>query len=177
MKLKITDIFPAMLITMLILLVLEIIGTAVIPMVGIEQYRLPFNILIILYIGFKLDSPFQAILVAIIQYVHSLFSIEGVAMGTFTGVFICIIISYLKELLHFSSAVLTILVTQIFQMIWFLIVSVFIYIRLETYDYIFNKFMRFIPESIIISLLAPFFFSLMDRIWRVKDQNFMGDDA
>ena len=149
MKLKLLDtLFPIGL-TLLVLLALEIVATTVLPMFGVSQYRLPFNILIVLYIGFKLETPAMAVMILVVQYFHSFFTIEGWGMGTFAGVLICIIISYLRDLMHLTSATLTILLTMLFQMVWFVILSLLIYLRWGDWNYILEKFWRFIPESIM----------------------------
>ncbi len=158
-------------ITLLILIVLEILSTAFLPMVGLTKYRIPFNVLIILYMGFKLETPFTSIMILILQYTHSFFSIEGWEMGTVAGVMICIIISYLKDLLHLTSSVITIVVTQMFQTLWFLIVSSLIYLKTDDFSYIAQKFWRFLPESIVISLMAPFLFSILDVIWKTEGES------
>lgn len=162
-------------ITLLILIVLEIFSTALVPMLGLTKYRIPFNILIILYLGFKLETPYTSLLIFILQYTHSFFSIEGWEMGTIAGVIICIVISYLKDLLHLSSSVITILVTQLFQSFWFVIVSTLLYLKEDNFSYIVEKFWRFLPESIVISLLAPFFFGILDVIWRAEGERSLGE--
>lgn len=158
-------------ITLLILIVLEILSTAFLPMMGLIKYRIPFNILIILYMGFKLETPYTSIMILILQYTNSFFSIEGWEMGTVAGVMICIIISYLKDLLHLTSSVITIVVTQVFQTLWFLIVSSLIYLKTDQFSYIAEKFWRFLPESIVISLLAPLLFSILDAIWKTEGKS------
>lgn len=98
-------------------------------------------------------------------------------MGTIAGVMICIVISYLKDLLHLSSSVITIIITQMFQFLWFFIVAILFYIREESFAYIVEKFWRFVPESIVISLLAPLFFSVLDAIWRTESDRALGDSV
>lgn len=164
-------------ITLLILIVLEILSTALLPMLGLTKYRIPFNVLLVLYLGFKIESPYTALMILTLQYTHSFFTIEGWEMGTIAGVLICITISYLKDLLHLSSSVITVLITQLFQFLWFFIVSALLYIREENFSYIIEKFWRFIPESIVISLLAPFFFSVLDVIWRSEGERALGDSV
>lgn len=164
-------------ITLLILVVLEIFSTALVPMLGLMKYRIPFNVLIILYLGFKMETPYTSLLILILQYTHSFFSIEGWEMGTIAGVIICIVISYLKDLLHLSSSVITIFVTQVFQSLWFVIVSILLYLKEEDFSYIVEKFWRFLPESIVISLLAPFFFGILDVIWRAETDRALGDSV
>lgn len=169
MRLSLKEILPSILITMLVLIVMEIVSTAFLPLLGLTSYRLPFNILIILFLGFKLETPFLAILILCVQYFHSFFSVEGWAIGTIAGILVCISISYVRELIHFSSSLVTMIVTQIFQIVWFLIISLFIYIQTKNFDYISSRFIRFIFESITCSLMAPLFFSFLDKIWKIKE--------
>lgn len=176
MRLKLGQIVPSFIMTVLILIVLEIMVTTILPIFGIEHYRLPFNILIILFLAFKLETPLISLLILAVQLFYSIFSVEGWAYGAFAGVLICIIISYLRDMLHFNSNIFTIIVTQIFQVIWFLIVSILIYLRMGSTEYILIKLGRFLPESIVISLLAPFFFVLLDNIWKVQEQGLLGDN-
>ena len=164
-------------ITLLILVVLEIFSTALLPMLGLTKYRIPFNVLLVLYLGFKIESPYTSLFILILQYTHSFFTIEGWEMGTIAGVMICIVISYLKDLLHLSSSVITIIITQMFQVLWFFIVAILFYIREESFAYIVEKFWRFVPESIVISLLAPLFFSVLDAIWRTESDRALGDSV
>lgn len=164
-------------ITILILVVLEIISTALIPMMGLTKYRIPFNVLIVLYMGLKLETPYTSILILCLQYTHSFFSIEGWEMGTISGVIICIIISYLKDLLHLSSSIITIFVTQMFQFVWFFIISALLYLKEESFSFILEKFWRFLPESIVLSLLAPFFFGVLDVIWRAEENRTLGESV
>lgn len=177
MRYQLKDMVPAILITLLILIVLEIVSTTVLPIVGFNKFTIPFNVLIVLYLGFKLEVPYLAILILLVQYFHSFFSIEGWELGTIAGIVICFIISYVRDLIHFSSAFATMVVTQIFQVCWFLTVSGLLYMKLGQIDYIVEKFWRFIPESLIISLIAPFFFAIFDKIWKVSDTGMLGDNS
>ena len=85
--------------TLIILILFEILTTAFFPALGIKNYRIPFNILIVLYMGFKVESPFIAIFIFVLQYFHSFFSVEGWEMGTIAGISICIIIGYFDNIL------------------------------------------------------------------------------
>jgi len=176
MKIKLNDLLLSLLITVVALIVLEIFSTTASQILGLNRFRLPFNILIILFLAFRVQSPFLAILIFVIQYFHSLFSLEGWAMGTCAGVIVYIVVSYLREVIHFRSAITTIIITQIFQLLWFVIVGSMIYLRSGELDLVVGKFGRFIPESIVISLLAPLAFSVLEQIWRVSDKQLGSED-
>lgn len=165
------DILIPLSVTLLILLVLEIVITAIFPIFGLQNYTLPFSTLIVLYIGLKLETPYLAILIFFVQYLHSLFSIEGWEIGVIAGVSICILISYLRDLLHFSSAFMTMFLVQAFHLVWFVVTSSLIYMRIHDSAFIWDRFFIFLPESIVISLLSPLLFSFLDKIWNVRNDS------
>jgi len=105
--------------TLLLLIILEVLTATVLPLIGIENYQVPFNILIVLYLSFKLDNPYLAVLIFIVQFFHSLFSIEGWAIGTFIGVLISRVIYIFKETVQFFTFPLVILVVQASFLLWF----------------------------------------------------------
>lgn len=175
MKTNMRDIILPLLKTLLMLFFLELMTTAVFPMIGLVNFRIPFNILLVLYLGLRLETPYLALLIMTVQYFHSFFSVEGWEMGTVTGIFICVVVSYVREMIHFTSWGMTILITQVFQVLWFAVQSIIIYILLGNPSYILEKGWRFLPQSLIISLLSPFFFFLLNRIWSVDDRGMLGD--
>jgi len=171
MRVQLRDIIPGMLITILLLMALEIFSTALFPVIGGYKYRLPFNILVILFLGFKLETPFIGMMILMIQWLHSYFSVDGWAQGTLAGIFVCMIISYLRELIHFNSIWMTMLITQVFQLLYFLIVFGMFYLKNGDLTFLLGRFERFIPESIVISLLAPFLFFVLDKVWHAKEDS------
>lgn len=175
MRSDLKDIALPVIKTLIILIVLEIFSTAILLMFGLVKYRIPFNIMVVLYLGFKLNVSYLSILILFYQYVHSLFSTEGWEMGTLVGIIISIVISYLRDLIHFTSSAVTIFVTQLFQTLWFLLISGLIYLKTDDLSYVVEKFWRFIPESLFISFVAPFFFFILDRVWNVKENGLLGD--
>lgn len=175
MKTNMKDVIFPLLKTLILLFFLEIMTTAVFPMIGLANYRVPFNILFVLFLGLKLETPYLGLLILAVQYFHSFFSIEGWEMGTVTGIVICIVVSYAREMIHFSSWIMTILITQVFQVLWFFVQSIMIYIMMGSPEYILEKGWRFLPQSIIISLISPIFFFILNRIWNVDDRGMLGD--
>jgi uncharacterized membrane protein YvlD (DUF360 family) len=160
----------SLLLTLLILLVLEVVNTSLMPILGFSHYNLAFNVLIVLFIGFRVESSYQALYIFVIQYFHSFFTVEGWETGTIAGILICVIISYMKEILHFINFLTTIFVTYIFQMVWFVVVAGLMYLKTQNIDYISDKFWRFVIEGLIMSVLAPWFFMLLQRIWKVEEE-------
>ncbi len=174
MKLKPFELFLAALKTILILSALEVLSSVIFPLLGLSNYILPFHVLIVLYLAFKIESPYIAALIFILEYTHSLFSIEGWEMGTVAGVVIAILISYVRELINLSSYISTAIITEIFLMIWFALIALLLSIQVDSI-YIANRFYYFLFQSVVLSLLAPFIFSILDRFWKVELRGTIGD--
>lgn len=166
MNLRLKDLILATLFTLIILTVMEILTTSFVPSLGITKYRFSIHIIIILYLSLKLENPYLGAIIFFTQYTHSLFSVEGWAIGTFVGIIISIIISHLKDFIHLSNFVVIIFVTQIFMLIWFGLSSSLLLIHIDDGELIMDRFWHFLVESFILSLLAPFIFRFMDKIWR-----------
>ncbi|MBF0362626.1 MAG: hypothetical protein HQK49_16520 [Oligoflexia bacterium] len=163
---KIGKIITSFLLTILLLLILEIVTTAFFPAIGLNKYRPTFNILIILFLAIKLETPILPIFILIVQLFHSAFTIEGWAFGTFAGVIICMIVGPLKHMLHLSTPLITILIVELLQIVWFIVESVLLFFRLDKFSFIIERFWLFLPESIIIAICSPLFFKLLDMIWK-----------
>ncbi len=154
--------------TVLILIVFELLTTTLLPRFGLEEVILPFNVLILLYLAFKLASPYLAIHILIICLTHSLFSIEGWEVGAITMILISIIIGYLREIIDLKSAGLTIIITEIFMLVWFALSGGLFLIQGLDKLHLLGRLKYFIFESCILSLAAPMMFSFLDRIWGIE---------
>ena len=155
--------------SILVLIFLEIASTAFLPVFG--SYRVPFYILLTLFMAFRLETVYLPFLILVVQYVHSFFSVEGWEMGTIAGIIVCIIIAYFKDILHFSSYFITVIVTQLSQIVWFGVVASLLYLKGADGAFFIDKLWRFIPESLVASLMAPIFISLFDKIWNISEKN------
>lgn len=171
MRYSFVDILSAMSKTLLLLVILEIISTAIFPALGLIQFKLAFSVLIVLFMAFKLDTPALPYLILVIQLFHAAFSIEGWGVGTLAGVLIAISMRYLRDMLEFSSNISTIVVVQIFQIAWFVIINILLCIKLNDFSHLMEMIWRYVPPSIFLSLLSPYFFKLLDRFWMVGERN------
>lgn len=168
MKYTLKDILLGLVKTIILLVILEVITTAVFPALGVSGFKPAFNVLVVLFLAFKLDTPLLPFIILIIQYMHSAFSIEGWAAGTFTGIFISILVKYIKDQLNFSSAASTIIVVQIFQILWFVCVGILLSLKLGDFSNFIPMILGYLPESIFLSIVSHFFFKLLDNFWQVN---------
>lgn len=76
MKTKLKDIIVPLIKTLILLFILEVITTAVFPNIGLLHYRIPFNILLVLFLGLRLETPYLAVIIMIVQYFHGFFPLK-----------------------------------------------------------------------------------------------------
>ena len=161
--------------TILMLFIIEILSSTLLPAVGLLKFRIPVNVLLVLYVGFKFSMSYVPITIFIIQYFYSFFTVEGWEAGTIVGIIIYTIISYFKEVIYLSSAAATVMFVQIFQFIWLIIVSLLFYMKLGSFSFFIEKIWRFLPESIVVSLMAPALFMVLDAIWQTGKEDMLGE--
>jgi hypothetical protein len=100
-----------------------------------------------------------------LQIVHSVFSIEGWAIGTIAGVMIAASIKYLKDIIDMNSKLSTMVVVQVFQVVWIIIVSFLFGFKMGNYGIMLNIIKDFIPQSFLLSIFSPYIFLVLDKIW------------
>lgn len=171
MRYSAKDITLGILKTLILLIILEIFTSAFLPAIGLVNFKPAFSVLIVLFMAFKLETPVLPYLILLTQYTHSIFSIEGWGIGTLAGIIVALSVRYLRDLLHFSTAISTIVVVQVFQVAWFLMVTFMLSIKLGDFGSFFSIFWQFVPESIFVSIISPFFFMVLDRVWKVNERS------
>ena len=159
----------SLVLSLALLFVINILSSAFFPSIGMTYVRIPFNILLVLFISFRLEIPYMSLLVLIIQIFHSAFTLEGWAHGTFTGVVLVLIITTIRNSINFSTPLATVLAVQAFQLLWFGLLSALIYLKMGNSDYLIQRFWAFLPESMILAILSPLLFKLLDWIWNFKE--------
>lgn len=170
MRMRLSQLLISFAISIALLTGLEIVTSTVLPALGWHEYRLTFNVLIILFIALRLDSPMVPWMIMGLQMIHSIFSIEGWALGTLAGLIVMVSANYLKELLHLTTAFMTMITVQLFQMIWYLTVTLIICLKISNFDKFGLIIWSFIPGSILLSLISPILFWILEQIWRVPSE-------
>jgi hypothetical protein len=170
MRMRFSQMLISFAITLALLVGFEIVTSTLLPALGWKEYRLTFNVLIILFMAIKMDSPIVPWLILGLQLIHSIFSIEGWALGTLAGVIVMLSANYLKEILQLSTAFMTMLTVQLFQFIWYLTVTLVICLKISDFDKFGLILWSFIPGSILLSLISPLIFWLLEMVWRVPSE-------
>lgn len=170
MKMRFSQMLVSFAITVALLIGLEVVTSTILPALGWHEYRLTFNVLIILFLAIRLDSGSVAWMIMGLQIVHSVFSVEGWALGTLAGLIVMLSANYLKELLHLTNAVMTMITVQLFQFVWYLTVTLVICLKISNFEKFGMIIWSFIPGSILLSLISPVLFWMLEQIWRVPSE-------
>lgn len=171
MRMRFSQLLISFAITIALLIGLEIVTSTLLPALGWKEYRLTFNVLIILFLAIRMDSPLVPWLIMGLQIVHSIFSIEGWALGTLAGLIVMMSANYLKEVLHLTTAFMTMFTVQLFQIIWYVTVTLVICLKISDFDKFGMILWSFIPGSIFLSLFAPVLFWILGIIWRTPSES------
>ena len=171
MKLRLSQMIVSFAITVALLIGLEIVTSTILPALGWHEYRLTLNVLLILFLALKLDSPTVPWMIMGLQMVHSIFSVEGWALGTLAGLIVMMSANYLKEVLHLSTAFMTMITVQLFQLIWYVTVTLIICLKISNFEKFGLIIWSFIPGSILLSLISPLIFWILEQIWRVPSDS------
>lgn len=171
MRMRFSQLLISFAVTMALLTGLEIVTSTILPAIGWNDYRLTFNVLIILFLAIRLHSAAVPWMIMGLQMVHSIFSIEGWALGTLAGLIVMISANYLKELLHLTTAIMTMITVQLFQMIWYITVTLIICLKISNFEKFGMIIWSFIPGSILLSLISPILFWILEQIWRVPSDS------
>ena len=174
MRMRLSQMLISFAITVGLLVGLEIFTATILPAIGWTEYRLTFNVLIILFLAIRLDSPAVPWMILGLQTMHSVFSIEGWALGTLAGLIVMMSANYLKELLHLTTAFMTMITVQFFQVIWFVTVTLIICLKISDFSKFGLIIWSFVPGSIFLSLIAPILFWMLETVWRVPSHGGRG---
>jgi hypothetical protein len=170
MNMRLSQLLASFFITLGLLVGLEIMSATLLPALGWIEYRLTFNVLIILFLAIRLDSPTVPWMIMGLQLVHSVFSIEGWALGTLAGIIVMMSANYLKELMNLTTAFMTMITVQLFQFIWYLTVTLVICLKISDFDKFGLILWSFIPGSILLSLVSPAIFWVLSQVWRTSQE-------
>jgi hypothetical protein len=171
MRMRFSQLLVSFGITLTLLVLLEVVTSSVLPVMGWKEYRLTFNVLIILFLAIRMDSPIVPWLIMGLQIIHSIFSIEGWALGTLAGLIVLISANYLKEVLHLTTAFMTMFTVQLFQFIWYLTVTLIICLKISDFDKFGLILWSFVPGSILLSLISPLLFWFLDNVWKIPNES------
>lgn len=167
---KLSQILISFSLTMALMIIFEIVTSSLLPALGWFEYRIALNVLVILFLAIRLNASILPWLIMILQFIHSAFSIEGWALGTLAGIIVMFVANYLKELLQLTTPIIAMVTALFFQFVWFITVAIVLCLKISSFEKFGVIVWSFIPGSIILAILSPLIFGLLNLIWKVPSE-------
>jgi hypothetical protein len=168
MKLNIKNNFVSLGLTCLLLVLLELLSATVLPLMGMKEISLAFNVLIVLFLAIRVDHSLMPFFILLIQVIHGFFSMEGWAIGTISGIIIATLVGILKDLAQFTSYWTTFFIVQSFLVLWYFLQAFLISLKIGHFDQFMAIFLTGFPECIILAFCSPIVFSWLKKIWHIS---------
>lgn len=162
---RIKDYIWMMFKTLFLVFILDFFSSSLFPTFQQTYFFPSFHILIIVFFSFFQPAERIPFLVLITASFHSIFTIEGWAVGTITGLIVANILVLIKDTIQFSSFIATFLMVYAIQVFWSLILGTLLSIKLENW-YILKSYLSFsLVQGIILGIVALPIFKLLEKIW------------
>ncbi len=169
---KLSQLIISFSLTLALMIVFEVITSSLLPAMGWFESRIALNVLVILFLAIRLNAPILPWLILILQFVHSAFSIEGWALGTLAGIIVMFVANYLKELLQLTTPIIAMFTALFFQFVWFMTVAIVLCLKISSFEKFGMIVWSFVPGSILLAILSPLIFGLLNLIWKVPAEGF-----
>lgn len=162
---KIKDFFWMILKTLIIVFTFDFLSSSFFPTFQHTYFFPSFHILILIYFSFFQPPARLPFLVLLVESFHSIFTVEGWALGTLTGCIVANILILVKDTIQFSSFIATFFLVYVVQIFWSLISGTLLSIKLENWI-ILKSYLQFsLVQGIVLGLVALPFFKLLEKIW------------
>ena len=152
--------------TILLLFVIEILSSSLFPSLGLANSRIVITILFTLFFAIRIQSNFVPFYILIIHLFHSAFSIEGWAIGTFSGLSMALVLGFLRGKIQVNSYISTSLLTFVFHLFWLLISTTLICLKLQNFELFTNLYFKPLIGVVVVSVISPFFFIILENFWK-----------
>ncbi len=151
--------------TLIIVFIFDFLSSSFFPTFQKTYFFPSFHILILIYFAFFQPAARLPFLVLMVESFHSIFTVEGWALGTLTGCIIVNILVLVKDTIQFSSFVATFFLVYVVQILWSVTSGLFLSIKLENWMILKSYFQFSLVQGIILGLVALPFFKLLEKIW------------
>lgn len=166
---KLQDFALMLLKTLAIVFIFDFLSSTFFPTFQ-RTYLFPsFHILVITYLAFAQPSNRLPFLIIIISLFHSMFTVEGWAIGTITGCVIGIILVSIRDTIQFSSYIATFFMIYVVQILWSLVSGVLLSIKSEHWDVLKSYLIFSLSQGVVLGLVAFPVFKILERIWQKRD--------
>jgi hypothetical protein len=154
--------------TIFFLVFCDILLSTFFPSIGIYSGRFSVNVLIVMFISFFINSSFVPYLILIIQWFHSLFTVETWPVGGLAGIILACVIYFLRDVFQLKSRLSIIPVAIAGHVIWYALVGGIIAIKLDRFEFLSQFLIEGLVGGLVLGLISPLIYILLDYIWKIK---------
>lgn len=173
---RLKDFSVMMLKTLLLIFILDFLSTAFIPTFQ-QTYLFPsFHLLFIIYLSFYQPADRLPFLVLIIQCFHSIFTVEGWALGTITGCLVSYLLILIRDTIQFSSFWATFLLVYGIQVVWSILNGSLLSLKVGQWYPLQSYFTFSLTQGIILGLIALPTFKVLENIWSKDESSSLAAD-
>lgn len=166
---RIQDIALMMAKTLILVFIFDFLSSTFFPTFQ-KTYLFPsFHILIVIFLAFNQPSNRIPFLILIISAFHSMFTVEGWAIGTITGCIVGIILVSIRDTIQFSSYIATFFLVFVVQVLWSSLSGVLLSLKLDQWEVLRSYFVFSITQGIVLGITALPIFKILEKIWQKKD--------
>ena len=168
------DIVTMLIKTLLFVFIVDFISSSLLPTFHQSYIFPPFHLLVIIYLSFYLPPNMLPLLILIIQGFHSLFTVEGWAIGTLNSCLISYGLVLLRDTIQFSSYFSTFFLVYAVQLLWSVFNGFLLSLKVDTWQPL-ELYLRFsITQGLILALVALPVFKLLQKIWGKENRESLG---
>lgn len=173
---KIRDFVWMILKTLIVVFIFDFLSSSFFPTFQQTYFFPSFHILILIYFAFFQPAERLPFLVLIVESFHSIFTVEGWALGTLTGCIVANILVLVKDTIQFSSFIATFFLVYAVQILSSVLTGIFLSLKFENWMVLKSYFQFSLVQGIVLGLFALPLFKVLEKIWDKEDSSAFASD-
>ncbi|MDH4468631.1 MAG: hypothetical protein QE271_11290 [Bacteriovoracaceae bacterium] len=158
--------------TVLICVFFDLFFMIFFPLISLKWVAVSVTQVAIIFLSFTVGFAWLPWGILTLQLFHSLFSLEGWALGTLIGVIICVVMSRLKAMIQLTGPLSIIMTTYFLQFAWCLMAGILTSLRNHDWKF-FQLFVnQGLTYGLVTAALSPLLFFIFRNIWLVPTNPF-----
>jgi hypothetical protein len=142
------------------------------PLLSLKWVAVSITQVAIIFLSFTVGFSWLPYGILFLQLSHSLFTLEGWALGTLIGSLLCLIMTRLKAMIQLTGPVSIMITTYLMQLVWCIMAGILTSLRNHDWKFFQMFANQGLTYGIVTALLAPIIFIVLRRIWLVPTNPF-----
>lgn len=127
--------------------------------------RLEVNSLFVVYFALRKNESWLPWAILYIEFIQGLFSIGGWGQNVIAGLVILLLAKFLREFINVKHTIASFFFIEVLLLIRYGVASLIWSIKVQALDRWGVIFIEYLPDSLILSLLALMLFKIFPYIW------------